>query len=218
MMSWASMPTPRLQRLSARLPRLTTHFRPGRVPASGGMTFSSSREEGKTFAEGIGEVARAGQIFQFFAGECLRMTGESLPSVRPLVGVEITREPLGVIGLIAPWNFPIAIPAWKIAPALALRQHRCVQACRARPGFASCARQDHRPRRSAGRCIQPSDGPRLGGWRGDAKQLESFCHFLYRLSADRAQDRPDVHTTEAMKKLQLEMGAKKPWSSLMMPI
>ncbi len=78
-----------------------------------------SREEGKTRPEGIGEATRAGQIFKFFAGECLRLSGESLPSVRPGIGVEITREPVGVVGLITPWNFPIAIPAWKTAPALA---------------------------------------------------------------------------------------------------
>ena len=78
-----------------------------------------AREEGKTRAEGIGEVARAGQIFKFFAGECLRLSGETLPSVRPGIGVDITREPVGVVGLITPWNFPMAIPAWKIAPALA---------------------------------------------------------------------------------------------------
>ncbi|MCY1521764.1 Aldehyde dehydrogenase, thermostable [compost metagenome] len=64
-------------------------------------------------------MTRAGNIFKFFAGECLRLSGEVLPSVRPGVSVEVTREPLGVIGLITPWNFPIAIPAWKIAPALA---------------------------------------------------------------------------------------------------
>src|SRR5438128_1807487 len=78
-----------------------------------------SREEGKTLPEGVGEVVRAGQIFKFFAGEALRLGGEWLPSVRPGVGVEVTREPLGVVGIITPWNFPIAIPAWKIAPALA---------------------------------------------------------------------------------------------------
>ena len=78
-----------------------------------------AREEGKTLPEAIGEVARAGNIFKFFAGECLRQAGETLQSVRPGVSVEVTREPLGVIGLITPWNFPIAIPAWKIAPALA---------------------------------------------------------------------------------------------------
>ena len=77
-----------------------------------------AREEGKTLAEGIGEAARAGQIFDFFAGEALRLAGEVLPSIRPGVGIEITREPMGVVGIITPWNFPIAIPAWKIAPAL----------------------------------------------------------------------------------------------------
>ncbi|APG85362.1 aldehyde dehydrogenase YcbD [Sinorhizobium americanum CCGM7] len=77
-----------------------------------------SREEGKTLAEGIGETVRAGQIFDFFAGECLRLAGETLPSVRPNIGVEVTREAVGVVGIITPWNFPIAIPAWKIAPAL----------------------------------------------------------------------------------------------------
>jgi len=78
-----------------------------------------SREEGKTLPEGIGEATRAGQIFAFFAGEALRLMGETVPSVRPGVGVEMTREAVGVIGMITPWNFPIAIPAWKIAPALA---------------------------------------------------------------------------------------------------
>jgi alpha-ketoglutaric semialdehyde dehydrogenase len=78
-----------------------------------------SSEEGKTLPEGIGESVRAGQILKFFAGEALRLTGERVASTRPGVDVEITREPIGVVGLITPWNFPIAIPAWKIAPALA---------------------------------------------------------------------------------------------------
>ena len=78
-----------------------------------------SREEGKTLPEGIGEATRAGQIFDFFAGEALRIPGEKFASVRPNVDIEVTREPVGVVGIIAPWNFPIAIPAWKIAPALA---------------------------------------------------------------------------------------------------
>ncbi len=78
-----------------------------------------AREEGKTLPEAVGEVARAGQIFRFFAGEVVRASGEHLPSVRPGITVDITREPIGVVGIITPWNFPIAIPAWKIAPALA---------------------------------------------------------------------------------------------------
>ena len=78
-----------------------------------------AREEGKTLAEAVGEAMRAAQIFKFFAGEALRPGGEMMPSVRAGVDVEITHEPVGVVGLITPWNFPIAIPAWKLAPALA---------------------------------------------------------------------------------------------------
>jgi len=78
-----------------------------------------SREQGKPLADGIGEAGRAGAIFKFFAGEALRLSGEKLASVRPNVEIEITREPVGVVAAITPWNFPLAIPAWKIAPALA---------------------------------------------------------------------------------------------------
>lgn len=78
-----------------------------------------SREEGKTLPEGIGEATRAGQVFKFFAGEALRPGGEFIDSIRPGLDVSITRAPMGVVGLILPWNFPIAIPAWKVAPALA---------------------------------------------------------------------------------------------------
>ena len=78
-----------------------------------------SREEGKPLANGIAETMRAAQIFKFFAQESLRVEGTVLASVRPNVDVTITREAVGVVGIIAPWNFPIAIPAWKIAPALA---------------------------------------------------------------------------------------------------
>ena len=77
-----------------------------------------SQEEGKPLAEGIGEVARAGQQFQYYGSECLRLYGEKIPSTRPGFQVEISREPLGVVGIISPWNFPIAIPAWKAAPAM----------------------------------------------------------------------------------------------------
>ena len=78
-----------------------------------------SREEGKPLANGIAETMRAAQIFKFFAQETLRTEGVAVSSVRPGVDVLITREALGVVGIICPWNFPIAIPAWKMAPALA---------------------------------------------------------------------------------------------------
>ncbi len=78
-----------------------------------------AREEGKPLGNGVAETMRAAQIFKFFAQEALRLEGVAIPSVRPGVDVTVTREPLGVVGLICPWNFPIAIPAWKMAPALA---------------------------------------------------------------------------------------------------
>lgn len=78
-----------------------------------------AREEGKTLPEAAGEVLRASQILRFFAGEAVRLQGQSGPSIRPNIHIDVSREPLGVVGLITPWNFPIAIPAWKLAPALA---------------------------------------------------------------------------------------------------
>lgn len=78
-----------------------------------------SREEGKPHAEGRGEVYRAGQFFTYFAAEVLRNQGDLAESVRPGIEIDVRREPIGVVAIISPWNFPIATPAWKIAPALA---------------------------------------------------------------------------------------------------
>jgi len=77
-----------------------------------------SREEGKPLAEGKGEVFRAGQFFTYYAAECLRQLGENADSVRDGVEVDIRREPIGVVAVISPWNFPTATASWKIAPAL----------------------------------------------------------------------------------------------------
>ncbi|SMX35882.1 Aldehyde dehydrogenase, thermostable [Ruegeria arenilitoris] len=77
-----------------------------------------SREEGKPFAEGKGEVYRAGQFFTYYAAECLRQIGENADSVREGVEIDVRREPVGVVAVISPWNFPTATAAWKIAPAL----------------------------------------------------------------------------------------------------
>ncbi len=78
-----------------------------------------SREEGKPLAEGKGEVFRAGQFFTYYAAEVLRQIGENADSVRPGIEIDVRREPMGVVGVISPWNFPTATASWKIAPALA---------------------------------------------------------------------------------------------------
>ena len=95
-----------------------------------------AREEGKTLPEAVGEVGRAGAIFKFFAGEALRTAGEHISSVRPGIEIDIIREPLGVVGLITPWNFPAAIPAWKTAPALAFGNAVVLKPAELVPGTA----------------------------------------------------------------------------------
>ena len=78
-----------------------------------------SREEGKPLAEGKGEVYRAGQFFTYYAAETLRQIGDTADSVRPNIEIDVRREPVGVVAIISPWNFPTATAVWKIAPALA---------------------------------------------------------------------------------------------------
>jgi aldehyde dehydrogenase (NAD+) len=77
-----------------------------------------TREEGKTLAESRGEIQRAINVVEFFAGEARRMTGETIPSELPNNFCYTVKQPMGPVGVITPWNFPIAIPIWKMAPAL----------------------------------------------------------------------------------------------------
>ncbi len=167
-----------------------------------------AREEGKVRAEAIGEVARAGQIFKFFAGECLRLAGEILPSVRPGIGVEITREPIGVVGLITPWNFPIAIPAWKTAPALAFGNCVVLKPADLVPGCAwALADIIHRSGIPAG-VFNLVMGP--GRVIGDALVRHpdvAAISFTGSVGVGRGIAQACV---ERGKKVQLEMGGKNP--------
>ena len=85
---------------------------------AGDLAALMTREMGKPVGEAKGEVDYAGRVFQFYAGEALRPRGETLHSGRPNVHYYTTREPLGVVGAITPWNFPFSIPCWKLGPAL----------------------------------------------------------------------------------------------------
>src|SRR4051812_18170649 len=167
-----------------------------------------SQEEGKTLAEGIGETVRAAQIFDFFAGEALRLTGETVPSVRPGVGVEMTREAVGVVGIITPWNFPIAIPAWKLAPALCHGNTVVFKPADLVPG-CSWAIVDilHRAGLPKGVLnLVMGKGSVVGQAMLDAKDIEAFTFTGSVGTGRRVADA----SVKVMRKFQLEMGGKNP--------
>ncbi|MGH8459578.1 MAG: aldehyde dehydrogenase family protein, partial [Nevskiales bacterium] len=167
-----------------------------------------AREDGKTRAEGMGEATRAGQIFKFFAGECLRLSGETLPSVRPGIGVEITREPAGVVGLITPWNFPIAIPAWKIAPALAFGNCVVLKPADLVPGCAwALAEIISRSGIPAG-VFNLVMGP--GRVIGDALVNHPGINAISFTGSVGVGSRIAEACAKNLKKVQLEMGGKNP--------
>lgn len=167
-----------------------------------------AREEGKTLPEAIGEVARAGNIFKFFAGEALRLQGDVIPSVRPGIGVEVTREPVGVVGLITPWNFPIAIPAWKIAPALAFGNAVVLKPADLVPGSAwALADILHRAGLPAGVFnLVMGRGSEVGQVLLDDKRV----HAISFTGSVATGQRIAQACVARMAKFQLEMGGKNP--------
>jgi len=167
-----------------------------------------SREEGKTKPEGIGEAARAGYIFKFFAGEALRAHGELVPSVRPGIDIEITREPIGVVGMITPWNFPIAIPAWKIAPALAFGNCVVIKPADLVPGSAWALAE------IISRTAIPPGVFNLvmgrGSVVGDAIVRSPDVDAISFTGSVPTGKNIARTALETMKKIQLEMGGKNP--------
>ena len=168
-----------------------------------------SREEGKILSEGIAETVRAAQIFEFFAGEALRIKGEKLGSIRSGVDVDITREPVGVVGIITPWNFPIAIPAWKIAPALCYGNTVVMKPAELVPGCSwVIAEALHRAGLPAG-VFNLVYGP--GSVVGQAI-LDNPSVAAITFTGSQATGK---HVAEAcvkhMRKMQLEMGGKNPF-------
>ncbi|MFT6559292.1 aldehyde dehydrogenase family protein [Sneathiella sp.] len=167
-----------------------------------------AREEGKTLPEGIGEVARAGQIFKFFAGEALRIPGERLDSVRPGVEVDIRREALGVIGIITPWNFPIAIPAWKSAPALCYGNAVVMKAAEAVPGSAwALADIIHRSGLPKGVFnLVNGKGSKIGPVMIDHQKVAGISFT----GSVQTGQQVAQGCAKNLKKVQLEMGGKNP--------
>ena len=167
-----------------------------------------AREEGKTIAEAVGETVRASQVFKFFAGEALRNTGDAVASVRPGIDVMIEREAVGVIGLITPWNFPIAIPAWKLAPALAYGNAVVMKPAELTPG---CAWEMAKILDEAG-CPAGIFNLVMGpGSKVGARIVEHEDIAAVSFTGSVATGRQvAVDCTARGKKVQLEMGGKNP--------
>lgn len=167
-----------------------------------------AREEGKVLPEAIAEVRRSAQIFRFFAGEALRVPGEALASVRPGVDIEVRREAVGVVGLITPWNFPAAIPAWKIAPALAFGNAVVLKPAELVPGTAHLLAQIIH----AAGCppgvfnLVMGAGSVVGRALVEAPEITALS-FTGSVPTGRGIARA---AAESMTKIQLEMGGKNP--------
>ncbi len=167
-----------------------------------------AREEGKTLPEAIGETVRAAHILNFFAGETLRLAGELIPSVRPGIEVSMTREPVGVVGIITPWNFPIAIPAWKIAPALAYGNTVVFKPADLVPGCAwELVDILHRAGVPAGVLnLVMGRGSVVGQAILDSPDVDAITFT----GSVQTGKRVAAASVEHMRKFQLEMGGKNP--------
>jgi alpha-ketoglutaric semialdehyde dehydrogenase len=108
---WRATPAPTRGRIVGRAARLMEENKEQ-------IAQLLTREEGKTIAESRGELQRSINVAEFCGGEARRMTGETIPSELPLNFAYTIKQPLGVVACVTPWNFPVAIPVWKIAPAL----------------------------------------------------------------------------------------------------
>ena len=167
-----------------------------------------AREEGKVTPEAIGEVARAGYIFKFFAGEALRVAGEHIRSVRPGVEIDVIRQPIGVVGLITPWNFPIAIPSWKTAPALAFGNTVVLKPAELAPGCSwAIAEIISRSGLPKG-VFNLVNGP--GSRIGEALVAHPDVAGISFTGSQDVGGRIAQQCAKQLKKLQLEMGGKNP--------
>ncbi|MGA2665817.1 MAG: aldehyde dehydrogenase family protein, partial [Nitrososphaerales archaeon] len=128
--SWRSTPAPQRGRVLYKAAEIMES-------RADDMARTLTMEEGKTLAESIGEVRRAVDLFRFYGGQGSRLDGKTYPSNFPKTFLYSVKEPLGVVALMTPWNFPIAIPAWKIAPALVSGNSVVFKPASLTPGIAT---------------------------------------------------------------------------------
>ncbi|WP_406647109.1 aldehyde dehydrogenase family protein [Aliisedimentitalea scapharcae] len=167
-----------------------------------------AREEGKTLAEAIGETVRAAQVFRFFAGEAVRVAGDAIASLRTDVDVDVVREPVGVVGLITPWNFPIAIPAWKIAPALAYGNTVVFKPADLTPASAHLLTEILYEAGCPAGVFNLVMGQ--GSVVGNAMSAHSGINAISFTGSVPVGQNLAIDAARSMKKIQLEMGGKNP--------
>jgi acyl-CoA reductase-like NAD-dependent aldehyde dehydrogenase len=168
-----------------------------------------AREEGKVLPEAIGEVARAGHIFKFFAGEAVRLQGEHIRSVRPGINIDVFRQPVGVVGLITPWNFPIAIPSWKAAPALAFGDTVVLKPAELAPGCSWAVAEIISRSGLPQGAFNLVNGP--GSKIGEALVSHPDVAGISFTGSQQVGSRIALQCAKQLKKLQLEMGGKNPF-------
>jgi aldehyde dehydrogenase (NAD+) len=165
-----------------------------------------AREEGKVLREAVGEVVRAAQVFHYFSGETVRHPGQTFPSLRDGHSIQVDHEPVGVCALITPWNFPIAIPAWKVAAALAYGNTCVLKPSEFAPGcavrLAEILIEAGLPAGALN--LVQGDGRVLGGPLIAGADAVSFTGATPTGQAILAQAAP------SMTKVQLELGGKNP--------
>jgi aldehyde dehydrogenase (NAD+) len=175
------------------------------IARSGELGELLSREEGKPRAEGVGEVYRAGQFFTYYAAETLRQIGDTADSTRPNIEIDVRREPVGVVAIISPWNFPIATASWKIAPALAFGNAVIWKPANVTPAsavaFAEIIQRQSLP---AGLFnLVMGSGSSIGQRLVESSQVDAIS-----FTGSVPVGRGIVSTADSFTKVQLEMGSK----------
>ena len=165
-----------------------------------------AREEGKTLREAMGETTRAAQVFHYFSGDALRQPGRFIPGLRDGQDVIVSHEPVGVTGLITPWNFPVAIPAWKAAAALAFGNCCVLKPSEFTPGCAVLLT----------RILEEAGLPAgvfnlvMGDGRSLGNALITGCDAISFTGSSPTGRAIAVEAAKTMTKLQLELGGKNP--------
>ncbi|MGH7557022.1 MAG: aldehyde dehydrogenase family protein [Gemmatimonadota bacterium] len=199
--AWRDVPAPERGRVISRVHRLMSE-------RAEELARTMTREEGKILPEARGEVAKTLNILEFMAGEGMRLAGETMPSEMQNTFAYTLREPVGVVGAITPWNFPVAIPCWKIAPALVAGNTVIFKPASLTPATAHMIVEMFEEAKLPGGVLNLVYGE--GGSVGRAIVEDPRVKALSFTGSNDVGGRLYASGAERMKKVQCEMGGKNP--------